>query len=169
MLMRLALALLLCASPALAAGPKIGAPAPRFTFKALDGRSFTSEDLAGKVVVLNFWATWCAPCRAEMPLLDTWVKVNGKHGLVVLAVTQDFDPPRDALKKVAEALSVPISASFRGNYGRIDAVPSNFIIDRAGVLRYAKPGAFTLDQLNALLIPLLQEPAPQPAVTPTAP
>ena len=170
MIMRLLLALFLAvASPALAAGPVVGQPAPPFTLKLLDGSKISSADLAGKVVIINFWATWCAPCRAEMPLLATWKAVNGKSGLEIIAVTQEYSPPLARLKKFSEATGLPISNSFRGKYGRIDAVPTNFVIDRAGVLRYAKPGAFTIDQLNQLLIPLLSTPAPPAAVVTAAP
>jgi thiol-disulfide isomerase/thioredoxin len=76
-------------------------------------------------LILNFWATWCAPCKEELPLLDTYFRIDEKAGLRVLAV------------------------------------PTNFIIDRNGVLRYAKAGALTLDDLNTLLVPLLREPEPQ--------
>ena len=161
--------LLLAATPALAAKPKVGELAPPFSVKTLDGRRINSDELAGKVVILNFWATWCAPCRAEMPLLDAWAKRAAGHGLVVLAVTQEDDPPVAALKNVAEALTMPIARVFTGGYGRIEAVPTSFIIDRDGVVRTIKTGAFSLDELNRILVPLINQPAPAAAPTTAAP
>ncbi len=158
--------LLLAAAPVNARPPVVGAPAPPFSLTTLDGRTVTSAELAGKVVILNFWATWCAPCRAELPLLATWAERNGKAGLVILAVTQEQAPPMSALKKLAAVVDLTFSRRFRGKYGDINALPTNFVIDRAGVIRYAQPGAFTLDQLNNLLIPLLNESPPAPVTAP---
>lgn len=77
--------------------------------------------------------------------------------------------PPSFLKPLQEKLALPLIKRFRGPYGPIgDAVPSNFIIDRAGVLRYAKAAALELDDMNDILVPLLREPAPQtPTQTPT--
>ncbi|WP_235902832.1 TlpA family protein disulfide reductase [Sandarakinorhabdus oryzae] len=158
------------ASPVLAKPPKVGQPAPPFSAKLLDGTKISSADLAGKVVIINFWATWCAPCREEMPLLGTWMKVNGPNGLMIIAVTQEMGLPLAKLKKVTDPIGLPISNSFRGNYADLGGVPTNYVIDRGGVLRYAKAGAFTIEQLNALLLPLLNTPAPASAMSPaTAP
>jgi cytochrome c biogenesis protein CcmG, thiol:disulfide interchange protein DsbE len=160
---------LVATAPALAKAPAVGDKAPNFTVRTLSGQVIKSSELAGKVVVVNFWATWCAPCREELPLLNAWAALNGKHGLVIIGVTQETSPPYRALRKVADALSMPIANFMRGDFGQIDALPTNFVIDRAGVVRYAKAGAFTIDQLNALLIPLLNEPAPAAAVPAAAP
>ena len=164
----IALAAMLCAGAATVLGadaaaarePKIGEPAPDFHLTTFDGRKIALADLKGQVVVLNFWATWCVPCKAEMPLLDAYVRHAGPRGLQVLAVATEDSVPLFRLKPLASALSLPLVRGFHGNYAPIDgAVPTNYIIDRSGIVRYAKAGALTLDALNALLPPLLNTPA----------
>lgn len=68
---------------------KAGSPAPDFTFAAPDGQDTTLKDFAGKPVLVNLWATWCAPCVAEMPTIDAVAKAYGAKGLAVLTISQD--------------------------------------------------------------------------------
>lgn len=83
-----------------------------------------------------------------------------KAGLEVFAVTTEDSVPLSYLKPLAAKLTIPVVKSFHGNYGPLGGVPTNYVIDRAGVLRYAKANAFDLDDLNAILVPLLNEPQP---------
>ena len=155
------LAALVAAAPAAAAAPKVGEPAPDFRVTLLDGSKITLAELKGQVVVLNFWATWCVPCKAELPLLNGFFRLKQAHGLRVFAVTVETSAPLYQLRPLAAALTIPLVRSLRGPYAAIDgAVPTNFVIDRAGVVRYAKAAAFNLDDLNNILIPLLREPDP---------
>ncbi len=148
------------AAPASGAPWAIGHPAPPFSATLLDGTRLSSADLKGQVVVVNFWATWCVPCKAELPRLDAFYRRNREAGLRVIAVTTEDSVPADRLKPLAALLTLPLVRRFHGSYAPIDGkVPTNFVIDRAGIVRYAAPGAFTLDALNELLIPLLKEPA----------
>ena len=163
----LALGLLILATPAAARTPKVGEPAPPATITTYDGQKITLADLKGQVVVLNFWATWCGPCRAEMPLLDAAARQKADKGLRVFAVATEVSVPPIYLKKLAAALAFPLVRRMRGNYDAIgSAVPTNYVIDRAGIVRYAQAGAFTPESMNATLLPLLREAAPatQPMV-----
>ena len=160
---------LLFSARAAEARPKIGEPAPGFRAVTFSHEKLSLKDLAGDVVILNFWATWCVPCRKELPLLDRYYRARRDVGLRVLAVATENSVPEEYLTPLAKVLALPLIRIFNGPYGPIDdAVPSNFIIDRAGVLRYAKAGALDLDDMNNVLVPLLREAAPEPqAQTPT--
>lgn len=153
--------LLLSPSTALSK-PRIGEPAPDFSAMAFDGTKISLADFRGKVLVVNIWATWCVPCRKELPLLDGYMAAMASHGLGMIAITTEDSVPASQLKPLQAVLRFPLARKFRGPYGAINAaVPTNYVIDRSGVLRYAAPGAFDLDKLNEILVPLLREPVPQ--------
>jgi len=150
-------------APAMAARPRVGEPAPDFQLTLVDGTHVRLSELRGQVVVLNFWATWCVPCRTELPMLDGYYRVVQRHGLRVFAATTEDSVPLSRLRAVFGALAIGAVRNMRGPYEPINgAVPTNFVIDRAGRVRYASAGAFDLDDLNRILIPLLNEPAPTP-------
>jgi peroxiredoxin len=138
--------------------PTVGEIAPDFSLKLLDDNVVTLSELRGRVVMLNFWATWCVPCRKELPLLNTYHALRKDVGLSIYAITTEGSIPLYRLKKFLEKLDMPSARSMKGPYGPIDgAVPTNFVIGRDGVLRYAKAAAFDLDDLNQLLPPLLNQ------------
>jgi cytochrome c biogenesis protein CcmG, thiol:disulfide interchange protein DsbE len=144
-----------------AASVKEGQPAPDFTLKLLvGGQKVSLDELKGQVVVLNFWATWCGPCRRELPLLDAYYKAQRAHGLRVFAVTTEDSVPTYKLRPLFEKLTIEPSKVAKGPYADLGAVPTNYVIDRAGKVRYMKAAAFDLDTLNTVLVPLLREPAP---------
>ena len=140
---------------------KVGEPAPKFTLVTYEGDKIEQESLRGKVVVLNYWATWCAPCLKEMPLFNVFQRRLRDHGLAIYAVaTEDSVPPKH-LKKIKDQFEFTMVRSLRGlAYGILGGVPTSYVIDRNGIVRYAKAGAFDLDTLNALLLPLLREAPP---------
>lgn len=152
-------------SAALAAGAPaatVGKPAPKFTLTTFDREKVKLEDIRGKVVVLNYWATWCAPCKAEMPMMNAFHRENKDRGFEIYAVTTEDSVPKHQLKKLKSLLSFPLADSLRSDgYGMIrGAVPTSYIIDRNGIVRHAKAGAFQRAEFEALILPLLAEPAP---------
>jgi thiol-disulfide isomerase/thioredoxin len=110
----------------------------------IDGKKVSSAELKGRVIVLNFWATWCGPCKKELPLLDRYYDIQKDHGLSVYAIATEGSLPNSALKQLFAAMRMPSVRSMKGPYHALDGVPTNIVIDRAGVIRYAQAGAFTL-------------------------
>ncbi|MGN6817190.1 MAG: TlpA family protein disulfide reductase [Sphingomonas sp.] len=159
------------AAPLGAHGEKVtvGQPAPDFTLTLIDGTKITRDQLRGQVVILNYWATWCGPCRQELPLLDTYYEIQKKHGLRVFAVATEDSVSPFFMKKLFAVMHIQPTRKIKGPYDLIgNALPTNIIIGRDGRVRYAQAGAFTLDTLNQVLVPLLNEPAPSsPAASPT--
>jgi cytochrome c biogenesis protein CcmG/thiol:disulfide interchange protein DsbE len=150
----------LIATSAATAAVKIGDQAPPYELTLIDGTKVRSTDLHGHVVVLNFWATWCAPCKAELPLLDNYYRLRKDRGLRVFAVATEDSLPAYKLKPLFAAMAIPSARRIKGPFRDMGALPTNYIIDRVGIVRYAKAGAFDLNDLNSLLVPLLKEPAP---------
>lgn len=151
--------------------PIVGQTAPSFKAETLDGKSISLSDFKGDVVVVNLWATWCAPCREEMPLLDAYARAHAGEGLRIVGVTMDRgELPGGIIQKIQDVLSFPLLKNFRGPYAPIHrAVPTNFVIDRNGNLRIADAHGFTMDSLNKTLGPLLAERAPAPVPQASAP
>jgi peroxiredoxin len=162
-------AMMALAPVAAVAAPKVGQPAPNFTAVTFDGRVVKLADLKGDVVILNFWATWCAPCRKELPTLEAAFRAYNKYGFQVLAVATEDSVPEDKLKPLSRALTIPFVKRMQGQYHDMDAVPTNYVIDRSGNIAYAQAGAFDVDAFNAIVIPLLRQPipggTPSPVVT----
>ena len=155
----LAAALMWMSTPA-AAKIVVGQPAPDTELTLLDGSKVMLSSLRGQVVLLNFWATWCVPCRVELPLLDQYYRRTEKYGLRVFAITTEGSVPLYRMKPLFVAMAITPAKRVKGDYANVKAVPTNYIIDRAGIVRYAAARAFDLDDLNRLLVPLLKEVPP---------
>jgi len=143
---------------------RVGQRAPAFTLTTFAGDRVSLEALRGQVVLVNHWATWCVPCRAELPAMDAYYRRHRAQGLAMFAITGEDSVPRRQMLPLAAAMAIPLSNRFRGGaYGAINgAVPTSYVIDRAGIVRYAKAGAFDAASLTATLAPLLAEPVPPP-------
>ncbi len=133
------------APAALRASPQEGFLAPDFTLETLDGRHVMLSTLRGKVVVLNLWASWCPPCRAEMPALDKVYQENRAAGREVLAVNATNQDTEAAARAYAGqlGLSFPVLLDPGGDVGRrylLRALPTTFFVDRSGVIRSVVAG-----------------------------
>lgn len=136
-------ALLIYAPAASLAAPTTGADAPDFALRSLAGENFRLSEHLGHVVILNFWATWCGPCRQEMPLLDEiWLKYR-RAGLVVFGVNIDEEPEAAAEMAKTLGVSYPVLLDDRKDVAKAFAIgnlPLTVLIDRAGVVRYVSDG-----------------------------
>jgi thiol-disulfide isomerase/thioredoxin len=151
---------------ALAAGaPAVGQPAPALVAVQLDGRVFDLAALRGKVVIVNFWATWCSPCRAEMPLLDSFYQQHRAAGLELIGVSVDDAHDKAEVRRVMQKFSYPaaLASSARVNgFGPPLAVPMTWVIDATGTVRarLVAGNAVTEQSLTQIVLPLLPTPAP---------
>jgi peroxiredoxin len=144
--------------PALAGPP--GSPAPPFTLAARGGQNVSLEQYKGQVVMLNFWASWCGPCRQEMPLLESIYKKYNKMGFTMIGV--NVEPDSNAANEWLKAtpVSFPILYDRDSKVSKlydVAGMPSTVIIDRSGKLRVLhrgyKPGDENeyLDSIRTLI------------------
>lgn len=136
----------------------VGAPAPDFTLTDLSGAIIQLSDLRGNVVLLNFWATWCAPCEAEMPAIEDRYKTFSGNGLRVLGVNAD-DEQTITIQSFLER--VPVSFPILLDPGlvvsdlyRVRGLPTTYLIDREGVVRTVQVGYLSDGQLDRYLTEL---------------
>jgi cytochrome c biogenesis protein CcmG, thiol:disulfide interchange protein DsbE len=133
--------------------PVIGHPAPDFALSTLDGADFRLSAQRGRPVVLNFWATWCPPCRAELPELKS---ANERYaGQVAVVGVNQAEPAATVAKFVPEfGLAFPIPLDQQGDVSRVYGVrslPTTFFIDRDGIIRQIQNGPLTEATLAQLL------------------
>ena len=151
---------------ALANDLRLGAPAPPASLTTLDGRKIATSDLLGHVVILTFWATWCEPCREELPLLSGYAERHSPEGLRILGFSLDTPDKLGDVRHVAQTLKFPVgllSRSSAPGYGRIWRLPVSFTIDRRGRLVNNgwkdKNPTWTADSLERIVTPLLAQSA----------
>lgn len=145
----------------LAAESLVHKPAPAFVRMDLNGKKIDLGSLRGKVVLLNFWATWCAPCQIEMPRFTQWQRQYSSQGLQVIGISMDDDPAlvRRADRKLKPNYPVAMGDEELGeSYGGVMGLPLTFLIDRKGEVRAQFQGETDLKTIEELLKQLLSEP-----------
>jgi cytochrome c biogenesis protein CcmG/thiol:disulfide interchange protein DsbE len=154
----------LLAPPVFGNDLRVGKPAPPATLVTLDGQRIATSDLLGNVVILTFWATWCGPCRQELPLLSDYASQHASQGLSVLGFTLDPPEAMPKVRKAAENFSFPVGLleySTLPGYGRIWRIPVNFTIDAQGRLIddgwKDKEATWTAERLDRIVTPLLKQ------------
>ncbi|MDM5309239.1 redoxin domain-containing protein [Peribacillus frigoritolerans] len=133
-------------------GLKIGAKAPNFSLKTLDGKQVELSDYEGKKVMLNFWATWCPPCKKEMPDMEKYTQQAGED-VVVLAV--NIDPENDVQAFVEDngiTFTIPLDSQSAKNpvneRYKILSIPTTYFIDKKGIIRNKVISAMTLKDME---------------------
>ncbi len=131
------------ASTGLASSGLVGEPAPDFALKSASGENLRLSEYRGEVVMINFWATWCGPCRQEMPLLDELYDRYQRVGFKLLGVNIDDDQAK-AMKMVGELdVSFPVLFDAGKSVSRqyqVGAMPVTVLVDRSGTVRYVHHG-----------------------------
>ena len=142
---------------------RVGQRAPPAVLATLDGQRLSTADLLGQVVILTFWATWCVPCREELPLLSRYAAAHARHGLKVLGFSLNSPDELEQVRAVASSLSFPnglLGASSVPGYGRIWRIPVNFTIARDGRLVddgwQDRSPVWTEERLARIVTPLLE-------------
>jgi thiol-disulfide isomerase/thioredoxin len=136
-------------------GPKMkGKPAPAFTLTTLDGKKVSLSDYKGRAVLVNFWATWCGPCKVEMPWFEELRRQYAGQGFEILGLADDVDAGKEAIAKVVTKTGVtyPIlltDGKVQTAYGGLDVLPMSFYVDKAGKVVVETAGLGSKDEIEA--------------------
>ncbi|MDO8891577.1 MAG: TlpA disulfide reductase family protein [Sulfurimicrobium sp.] len=134
--------------------------APELQVQLLDGREVSLRQLRGKVVLVNFWATWCPYCRHEMPAMEEFYQDYRAQGFEILALSQDEDATTVVDFMAREKYRFPVAmadASSAAALGGVSRLPTSFVIDKRGVVRHKVSGQVHYARLKGLIEPLLAE------------
>ena len=116
----------------------IDQPAPILVLTQTDGRVFNLSEMRGRVVLVNYWATWCAPCKKEMPLLNAFYRAHHGEGLELIAISADRPGDFAKMRKMSKTLAYP-TALFNeisnNGFGTPEGFPLTYVIDRNGIVR----------------------------------
>jgi thiol-disulfide isomerase/thioredoxin len=131
-----------------------GKAAPTFVLTNLEGKKVSLADYRGRPVLVNFWATWCGPCKVEMPWFEEFRKQYAAQGFEILGLADDVDAGKDEIGKVAKKAGVdyPIlltDGKVQTAYGGLDVLPMSFYVDRNGVVVEETAGLGSKDEIEA--------------------
>jgi len=143
--------------------PLVGKPAPAFTLQDLNGKKVSLADYKGKAVLVNFWATWCGPCKIETPWLIELQNQYAAKGFVVLGVSADdldggdaarLAAERQQIARAAQQMHIPYPVLVGGGalsdlYGNLDSLPASFFVDRNGVIVATEYGLVSKSDIEA--------------------
>jgi cytochrome c biogenesis protein CcmG/thiol:disulfide interchange protein DsbE len=138
---------------------KEGSFAADFTLPTLGGGETSLSDYEGQVVVINFWATWCPPCKAEMPGINAFYEEHADDGLVVLAINGQEAEPTVAEFINGSNFTFPVLLDEEGEATRLfnaRSFPTTFILDKSGRIQHVQIGLISEQELAAYALPLLQ-------------
>jgi cytochrome c biogenesis protein CcmG/thiol:disulfide interchange protein DsbE len=126
--------------------PQVGHPAPDFTLTTIEGERISLEDLRGQAVLINFWATWCGPCAAEMPDIQDVYEAYAEDGFVVLAI-DDAESERIVQAYVDDLgltfpIAIDVARDVQLSY-QVRAMPTSYFIDKDGIVRQVVFGSMT--------------------------
>lgn len=140
---------------------QIGQPAPDFTLTALDGRKLSLSDLKGKVVLLNFWGSWCEPCKEEMPAIQQTYEAWKDKGFVVVGV--NIAESKVTAKGFADRIGVTFPVVLDSNREvtlqsyKVGPIPSSFFIDKNGIVRGINTGGMSANYMKNRIETLLAQ------------
>lgn len=123
----------------------MGEPAPSYKVSTLDGDSISLADLRGKPVLLNFWATWCVPCKAETPFIESLYRQYGTRGIQVVGVSLDSPGSGDAVRSWIRNMGVTYRILRDGRQKALDrfslvGIPATYLLSPDGTIRFARVG-----------------------------
>jgi thiol-disulfide isomerase/thioredoxin len=135
-------------------------PAPKLEIKDVEGRVLRLSDYKGKVVLLNFWATWCAPCRAEMPDLVKWQREYKSKGLQVIGITyppEELTEAREFIKSIKVNYPVALGdEQTKAMFDEGETLPVTVVIDKKGMIREVIRGIIFPEEFERKVKPLLR-------------
>jgi len=145
-----------------------GKTAPTFVLTNLEGKKVSLSDYKGRPVLVNFWATWCGPCKVEMPWFEEFRKQYAGQGFEILGLADDVDAGKDTIAKVAKktGVSYPIlltDGKVQTAYGGLDVLPMSFYVDRNGLVVEETAGLGSRDEIDANIKKTIASGAPTTA------
>ncbi|WP_175414895.1 TlpA family protein disulfide reductase [Nibricoccus aquaticus] len=134
-------------------------PAPVWALTDLDGKTLNSADFKGKILVVDFWATWCPPCVHEIPGYIDFVKKHGTEKIALVGLSLDEIPAADVKKfATAKGINYPVAIApqeLLAQFASVEGIPATFIVDRDGKLRFMKVGSAPIEDLEKTVAGLL--------------